>query len=97
MLNLGVGNHLHSLNFAKCRERAEQRRLKRAVRKEERGAARELRKDAAFLATEREKEKVGAKAERRAGFKANAAWLQQLESDFKSGGQGGMFKKKRKK
>eukprot|EP00889_Picochlorum_renovo_P001940 jgi/Picre1/28970/NNA_004364.t1 len=39
------------------RERAEERRLKRQIRKEERGAIRELRKDAVFMAGVRDEEK----------------------------------------
>ena len=40
------------------RQRAEERRLKKMVRKEERGAIRELRKDASFMANVRDQEKA---------------------------------------
>ncbi|DBA90017.1 TPA: hypothetical protein ACH3X2_004286 [Trebouxia sp. C0005] len=75
------------------RERAEQKRLKRQLNKERRGAMRELRKDAVFLSDEKDKEKAQAKAERAGAFQKNMSFLQQQESDFKSGGQGGMWKK----
>ena len=76
-----------------CRDRAEQKRLKRQLNKERRGAMRELRKDAVFLSDEKDKEKAQAKAERAGAFQKNMSFLQQQESDFKSGGQGGMWKK----
>ena len=76
-----------------CRERAEQKRLKRQVNKEKRGAMRELRKDAVFLSDEKDKEKAQAKAERAGAYQKAMSFLQQQESDFKSGGQGGMWKK----
>jgi hypothetical protein len=76
-----------------CRDRAEQKRLMRQLNKERRGAMRELRKDAVFLSDEKDKEKAQAKAERAGAFQKNMSFLQQQESDFKSGGQGGMWKK----
>ena len=76
-----------------CRERAEQKRLKRQLNKERRGAMRELRKDAVFLSDEKEKEKAEARAERAGAYQKAMSFLQQQESDFKSGGQGGMWKK----
>ena len=78
-----------------CRDRAEARKLKRLVTKERRGAIRELRKDAAFLGAEVEGEKEAQRAELKGTLRKNTAWLQSMESDFKSGGQGGMWKKKR--
>lgn len=80
-----------------CRDRAEARKLKRMLTKERRGAMRELRKDAAFLGEEHRKEKDAQRSELKRGLQKNTAWLQKLESDFRSGGQGGMWKKKRKK
>ncbi|KAK9815549.1 hypothetical protein WJX72_005610 [[Myrmecia] bisecta] len=79
------------------RDRADTKRLKREISKEKRGAMRELRKDAVFLGEEREGEKAAARAERGAVLRGNMAFLQQQEADFKSGGQGGMWKKKKKK
>ena len=75
-----------------CRERAEQRRLKRQLQKEKRGAMRELRKDAAFIGGVRQAEAASAAAELRAGRRANFALLERQEADARSGGQGGMFK-----
>ena len=80
------------IRLCRSRERAEQRRLKRQLQKEKRGAMRELRKDAAFIGSVREAEAAAAKAERRAGLRANFAILEQQEADARSGGQGGMFK-----
>lgn len=40
----------------------------------------------------RDRDKAAEKTERRAGMRANMAFLQQQEADFKSGGQGGMGK-----
>lgn len=79
------------------RERAEERRLKRQIRKEERGAIRELRKDAVFMAGVRDEEKRRLQARLDNSAKRAISFLQQQESDFKSGGQGGMWKKKKKK
>jgi len=79
------------------RERAEERKLKKQIRKEERGAIRELRKDAAFMAAVRDQEKARLQARLDTSAKRAISFLQQQESDFKSGGQGGMWKKKRKK
>ena len=79
------------------RERAEERRLKKLIRKEERGAIRELRKDAAFMAGVRDREKHNLQARLDNSAKRAISFLQQQESDFKSGGQGGMWKKKKKK
>ena len=40
----------------------------------------------------RERDKAAAAAERRSGMRANMAFLEQQEADFKSGGQGGIGK-----
>jgi nucleolar protein 14 len=79
------------------RTRAEQRRLQRELRREERGAMRELRKDGAFMAGVRDRDREAAGNERDKSAKRAMSFLQQQESDFKSGGQGGMWKKKRHK
>lgn len=81
------------------RERAEARRLKRALTKERRGAIRELRRDATFMAEQRDRERSAVDAERMASERAFYAELQRQEADMKSGGQGGMnphLKKKKK-
>lgn len=75
------------------RERAEQKKLQRQVQKERRGAMRELRKDAVFLGAAREADMNAQKRERKANLRANFAFLERQEADFKSGGQGGMWKK----
>ena len=79
------------------RERAERKRLVRQLRKEERGAIRELRKDAVFMADVRDREKTKLQNRLDQSAKRAISFLQQQESDFKSGGQGGMWKKKKKK
>ncbi|KAL4451742.1 hypothetical protein ABPG75_007404 [Micractinium tetrahymenae] len=78
------------------RERSERRKLQRALRREERGAARELRRDGAFMAEVRDREKAAKQAELFASEKRAKSFLQQQQADFKSGGQGGMWKRKKK-
>ncbi|CAL8463440.1 g2974 [Coccomyxa elongata] len=80
-------------NYDPDRERAEQKKLKRQVQKEKRGAMRELRKDAVFLGAAREADAAAEKRERRKNLRANFAFLESQEADFKSGGQGGLWKK----
>ena len=53
----------------------------------------ELRKDAVFLGEQTGKDKDVQKAELKSSLRSNSAWLQKLEQDFRSGGQGGMWKK----
>jgi nucleolar protein 14 len=78
--------------------RAEQRKLKKIIKKEQKGAARELRKDNYFLAEEKAKEVAVFEAGREEKTKQVMTMLQQQESDFNSGGQKGMklFGKKKK-
>ncbi len=57
---------------------------------------RELRRDAAFIGEERDKERQAHKVQRQAVTRKNNAFLHQQEADFKSGGQGGMWKRKNK-
>ena len=78
------------------RERSEKRKLKKQLQRETKGAARELRKDNRFLADERAKIVASASAEREAKHRAALSFLEQQEADFKSGGQGGMMKRKKK-
>lgn len=67
------------------------------VTKERRGAMRELRKDAAFMGVQTTKEKNEMQSQKKKTLRANSAWLQKVEEDFKSGGQRGMWKKKGRK
>ena len=80
-----------------CRERAERRKLKRMLTSERRGAIRELRRDASYLGEQHALEKHSEERDRKRDVRGNTAWLAKLEQDFKSGGQGGMWKKKGKK
>tara|TARA_B110000977_G_scaffold115184_2_gene148905 strand:+ start:30128 stop:33343 length:3216 start_codon:yes stop_codon:yes gene_type:complete len=75
------------------RERAEKRRLQRQVKQEARGAVRELRKDNKFLAEQRNAEQSMAKEERGEKQKETLAFLEKMEGDLKSGGQGGVIVK----
>jgi len=79
------------------RERSERRKLQKMVRREERGAIRELRRDASFMADVRDREKEKKQGELDGSARRAMAFLQQQEADFKSGGQGGMWKKKKRK
>jgi nucleolar protein 14 len=60
------------------------------------GAARELRKDNRFLAEERTRVLQVDAAERESKYRATMAFLEQQQADFKSGGQGGGMKRKKK-
>lgn len=71
--------------------------MKRQLKNERRGAIRELRKDASYLGEQRELERHSEEKERKRVLRGNNAWLSKLEQDFKSGGQGGMWKKRKKK
>ena len=79
------------------RQRAEERRLKKMLRKEERGAIRELRKDASFMANVKDQEKSKLHARLENSAKRAMSFLEQQQADFKSGGQQGMWKKKKRK
>ena len=75
------------------RERAEQRRLQRQLRQEACGAVRELRKDNRFLAEQRATEAAASAEERGERQRETLAFLEKMEGDLKSGGQGGMIVK----
>ena len=79
------------------RQRAEERRLKKMLRKEERGAIRELRKDASFMANVKDQEKSKLHARLENSAKRAMSFLEQQQADYKSGGQQGMWKKKKRK
>lgn len=73
------------------RERAEQRKLKKLLKREAKGAARELRKDNYFLFGVKDKEKGLIEEERAEKYGKARAFLQEQEHAFKSGqlGKGG--------
>ena len=92
-----VGSYAKGRDYDPDRERAERKKLQRAVKKDARGAARELRKDNYFLAEERRKEQVEAEGEREEKYKKAMAFLQEQEGAFKSGQLGNSAKKKKKR
>ena len=77
-------------------ERVEHRRLKKQLKKEHKGAVKELRKDNTFLAQLKAKEEQEERLEQRDKGKKALKFLQSVETDIKSGGQGGSKLKKRK-
>ena len=79
------------------RERAENRKLKKELRKEARGTVRELRKDNQFMHHAREQEKAAEAEERDAKHKEVLSFLEKQENDFKSGGQGGLIVKNKRR
>lgn len=85
------------MRFFLCRERAERRKLNKQLKSERRGAIRELRKDATYLGEQRDFERDAEEKERKRNLRGNTAWIAKLEQDFRSGGQGGMWKKRRKR
>lgn len=79
------------------RERANKRQLQRELKQEARGAVRELRKDNRFLAEQRAEESNVAKDERGERQRETMSFLEKLEGDMRSGGQGGMVVKTQKR
>ena len=79
------------------RERAERKKLQRELRREERGAARELRRDSVFMAGVRDKEKTNLQADLDASARRAMSFLEQQQADARSGGQGGHWKKNKRK
>ena len=78
------------------RERAEaRRRLQRQLKQEAQARARQLRKDNAFLAERRGAEAAAAKEERGEKQRETMAFLEKMEGDLKSGGQGGGWSSRR--
>ena len=76
--------------------RAERRKLRKTLKKEHRGAAKALRKDSKVLAKEKRTEQNAEREEfEERGRRANK-FMQGLESDFRSGGQGGVPKRRRR-
>ena len=79
------------------RDRAQAKVLRRQIAKERRAVGRELKRDAAFMHGVREAQTERRDAERLAGQKRAFGFLQETEADFRSGGQGGQWKKGKKK
>ena len=71
--------------------------LRREVKKEKRGAVRELRKDNRFLAETVAREREAAADERGERQRETLSFLEKMESDLKSGGQGGMIVKNQRR
>jgi len=88
-------NFVHGKNYDPDRERAQRKKLERQIKQEAKGAARELRKDNYFLQEVKARERAVAEEERADKYRKAMAFLQEQESNFKSGqlGRGG---KKRK-
>jgi len=86
---------VHGKNYDPDRERAQRKKLERQIKQEAKGAARELRKDNYFLQEVKARERAVAEEERADKYRKAMAFLQEQESNFKSGqlGRGG---KKRK-
>jgi len=78
-------NFVKGRDYDPDRERAENRKLKKLVRREAKGAARELRKDNYFLSQVKEKDKARLDEERAEKYGKAKAFLQEQEHAFKSG------------
>lgn len=87
-------NFVHGKDYDPDRERAQRKKLERQIKQEAKGAARELRKDNYFLQEEKARERAVAEEERADRYKKAMAFLQEQESNFKSG-QLGRGRKKR--
>jgi len=90
-------NFASGRNYDPDRDRAERKKLQRELRREERGAARELRRDSAFMAGVRDKEKATLQADLDASARRAMSFLEQQQADARSGGQGGHWKKNKRK
>jgi nucleolar protein 14 len=78
------------------RDRSERKRLRRELKRESRGAMRELRKDNKFLTSVKNREENQTKDAVQNKYNQMFHFLQQQESDFRSGGQKGTkFKNKK--
>lgn len=87
-------NFVHGKDYDPDRERAQRKKLERQIKQEAKGAARELRKDNYFLQEVKARERAVAEEERADRYKKAMAFLQEQESNFKSG-QLGRGRKKR--
>ncbi|KAK9076477.1 hypothetical protein SSX86_004811 [Deinandra increscens subsp. villosa] len=77
------------------RQRVEDRKLKKLVKREAKGAARELRKDNHFLAEAKARDKARLDEEKAAEYGRSRAFLQEQEHAFKSGQLGKNRKRRR--
>ncbi|KAI7748626.1 hypothetical protein M8C21_012426 [Ambrosia artemisiifolia] len=77
------------------RQRAEERKLKKLVKREAKGAIRELRKDNYFVADVKARDKARLEEEKAAELGRNKAFLQDQEHAFKSGQLGKGRKRRR--
>ena len=66
------------------------------LKREKRGAMRELRKDNKFLATVKNRERDQTKEDLQKKYNKQFHFLEQQQSDMRSGGQKGMIKLRRK-
>nr|XP_043626286.1 nucleolar protein 14 isoform X2 [Erigeron canadensis] len=89
-------NFVSSRDYDPDRQRAEERKLQRLVKREAKGAARELRKDNYFLAEAKAKDKARLDKEKVEEYGRVRAFLQEQEHAFKSGQLGKGGKKRRK-
>lgn len=88
-------NFIKGRDYDPDRIRAENRKLKKLLRKEARGAVSELRKDNYFLQEVKDKEKRRVEEERAENYGKARAFLQEQEHNFKSGQLGKGRKRKR--
>lgn len=91
LINVLYSSFVKGRDYDPDRERAEQRKLKKLLKREAKGAARELRKDNYFLFGVKDKEKALIEEERAEKYGKARAFLQEQEHAFKSGqlGKGG--------
>lgn len=87
-------NFVHGKNYDPDRERAQRKKLERQIKQEAKGAARELRKDNYFLQEVKARERALAEEERADKYKKAMAFLQEQESNFRSGQLGRGKKRK---
>ncbi|MCH97281.1 nucleolar protein 14-like [Trifolium medium] len=78
-------NYIKGRDYDPDRARAEERKLKRQVKREAKGAARELRKDNYFLLEVKDKERALMQKARAEKYGKTKAFLQEQEHAFKSG------------
>ncbi|KAL4556610.1 hypothetical protein LXL04_039268 [Taraxacum kok-saghyz] len=88
-------NFVSNRDYDPDRQRAEERKLKKLVKREAKGAARELRKDNYFLAEAKAKDKQRLDEERAKEYGRTKAFLQDQEHAFKSGQLGKGRKRRR--
>ncbi|KAI3693885.1 hypothetical protein L1987_76840 [Smallanthus sonchifolius] len=78
-------NFVSNRDYDPDRQRAEDRKLKKLVKREAKGAARELRKDNHFLEEAKARDKARLEEEKAAEYGRTKAFLQEQEHAFKSG------------